>query len=212
MERSASQRLTKILLAEDNPLDVRLIRYALQHEQNWMTEVVVAEDGEKAIQYLMQQNSSPNGTNPDLVILDLNLPKMDGTEVLQVIRTTKGLQSLPVVVVSSSPEEISEGIVRQANVEANGYLMKPINIDEFLALGAVFRRVMMQTQNVRRVDGHTRPSERGGGAPDLFKEKAFRGEIMRVHRFKAGSRWGNVLAILYVYWSLRLILNSAKLL
>ena len=83
MERSASQRLTRILLAEDNPLDVRLIRYALQQEQKWLTEVVIAEDGEKAIHYLMQQNSSVNGTNPDLVILDLNLPKMDGTEVLQ---------------------------------------------------------------------------------------------------------------------------------
>jgi CheY-like chemotaxis protein len=85
---------------------------------------------------------------------------MDGTEVLQFIRTTKGLQSLPVVVVSSSPEEISEGIVRQANVEANGYLMKPINIDEYLALGAVFRRVLVQSQNALRKDADNRQDKR----------------------------------------------------
>ena len=171
MERSASQRLTRILLAEDNLHDVRLIRYALQQEQDWLTEVVVAENGEKAIHYLIEQVSSANATKPDLVILDLNLPKMDGTEVLQVIRTTEGLQSLPVVIVSSSPEEVSEGIVRKANLEANGYLMKPINVDEFLALGAVFRRVLMQTQNSLRVDGHDRPDERSEGGSGSLQGK-----------------------------------------
>lgn len=168
MEQSASQRLTRILLAEDNPLDVRLIRYALQQEQNWPTDVVLAEDGEKAIHYLMQQNSSANGTNPDLVILDLNLPKMDGTEVLQFIRTTRGLQDLPVVVVSSSPKEISEGIVRQAKVEANGYVMKPIDIDEFLALGAVFRRILIETQRALRLTGDNRTHKGAESAPGLL--------------------------------------------
>jgi DNA-binding response OmpR family regulator len=55
-------------------------------------------------------------------------------------------QNLPVVIVSPSPEDITEGIVRQANLEANSYLMKPMNIDEFLAVGAVFRRVLMNAQ------------------------------------------------------------------
>jgi CheY-like chemotaxis protein len=147
---------------------VRLIRYALQQEQNWPTDVVLAEDGEKAIHYLMQQNSSANGTNPDLVILDLNLPKMDGTEVLQFIRTTRGLQDLPVVVVSSSPKEISEGIVRQAKVEANGYVMKPIDIDEFLALGAVFRRILIETQRALRLTGDNRTHKGAESAPGLL--------------------------------------------
>lgn len=156
MEHAGSQHPIKILLVEDNPLDVRLILHALRREETWLTEVVVAEDGEKAIHYLTQQQSVVNSTNPDLVILDLNLPKKDGTEVLQVIRTMEGLRSLPVVVVSSSPKEISEGIVRQANLEANGYIMKPIDADEFLALGAVFRRILVQAQNALRLDRNDR--------------------------------------------------------
>lgn len=170
MEQSVFQRPIKILLVEDNPIDVRLLLYALRHEKTWLTEVVVAEDGEKAIDHLIQQNCSANAMNPDLVILDLNLPKRDGTEVLQVIRTTDGLQHLPVVVVSSSPEEISEGIVRQANLEANGYIMKPIDVDEFLSLGAVFRRVLLQIPEGLRADDNggqdgfsQRPDQQAGG-------------------------------------------------
>ena len=160
MERSSSQRASKILLVEDNPLDVRLILHALQREETWLTEVVVAEDGEKAIEYLTHREFSGRAWNPDLVILDLNLPKRDGTEVLQVIRTTEGLQGLPVIVVSSSPEEISEGIVRQANLEANGYIMKPASVDEFLALGAVFRNILMETPSAHRPDGNNHQQER----------------------------------------------------
>ena len=134
-------RPARILLIEDNPTDVRLLRYALQEQRAWPTELVVVDDGEKAIHYLIEQNSSANGANIDLVILDLNLPKLDGTEVLQIIRTTPGLQSLPVIVFTSSPEDVSEGIVRQANVEANCYMTKPANVDDFLAIGGVLRRI-----------------------------------------------------------------------
>lgn len=144
MERLGYERTTKILLVEDNPVDVRMILYALREELSWSTEVVVAEDGEKAIHYLTQQNSSASVTNPDLVILDLNLPKRDGTEVLQTIRTTEGLQSLPVIILSSSPEEVSERIVRRANLEANCYLTKPANADEFLAIGATLRNLALR--------------------------------------------------------------------
>ncbi len=139
MEQSASERPTRILLVEDNPVDARLLLYALQEEQTWSTELVVAEDGEKAIRHLIEQNSSAYGAGLDLVILDLNLPKRDGIEVLQVIRTTAGLQSLPVIVFTSSPEDVSEGIVRRANLEANCYIMKPANADDFLAVGRVLR-------------------------------------------------------------------------
>ena len=139
MEQSASERPTRILLVEDNPVDARLLLYALQEEQTWSTELVVVEDGEKAICHLIEQNSSAYGAGLDLVILDLNLPKRDGIEVLQVIRTTAGLQSLPVIVFTSSPEDVSEGIVRRANLEANCYIMKPANADDFLAVGRVLR-------------------------------------------------------------------------
>ena len=131
----------RILLIEDNPTDVRLLLYALQEQRAWPTELVVVDDGEKAIHYLIEQNSSANGANLDLVILDLNLPKLNGTEVLQTIRTTPGLQSVPVIVLTSSPEEVSAGIVRQANLEADCYMTKPVNVDDFLAVGGLLRRI-----------------------------------------------------------------------
>jgi two-component system, chemotaxis family, response regulator Rcp1 len=113
--------------------------YALREEKTWLTDVVVVEDGESAIRYLIEQNSSTTGAVPDLVILDLNLPKWDGTEVLRTIRTTEGLESLPVVIFTSSPAEVSESIVRQANLQANCYMAKPANADDFLSIGRAFR-------------------------------------------------------------------------
>jgi two-component system, chemotaxis family, response regulator Rcp1 len=139
MEHATSEPPIKILLVEDNAVDARMTLYALREEQTWLTDVVVAKDGEKAIDYLIEQNSYRNGANPDLVILDLNLPKRDGTEVLRVIRTTAGLESLPVIVFTSSPEEVSEAIVQEANLYANSYMTKPANVDDFLSIGRVFR-------------------------------------------------------------------------
>jgi chemotaxis family two-component system response regulator Rcp1 len=140
MEQAASEHPVKILVVEDNPADVRLMHYALKKESSWHTEMVVVEDGDQAIQYLTQQSSFAQATRPDLVILDLNLPKRDGTEVLQTIRTTEGLEKLPVVILSSSPEDVSERAVQRANLEADCYLMKPADIDDFLALGTVLMR------------------------------------------------------------------------
>ena len=139
MEQSDSERPTKILLVEDNAVDARMTLYALREESTWLTEIVVAEDGEKAIHYLIKQNSSNNGKNPDLVILDLNLPKRDGTEVLRFIRTTAELESLPVIIFSSSPEKVSEAIVRGAGLQADCYMMKPANADDFLSVGSALR-------------------------------------------------------------------------
>lgn len=139
METSASDRPMNVLLIDDNPVDVRMTLYALREEQTWLTDVVVVDDGEKAIRYLVEQNSSTGGAIPDLVILDLNLPKWDGTEVLRTIRMTAGLENLPVVIFTSSPAEVSETIVRQANLQANGYLAKPANVDDFLSMGRAFR-------------------------------------------------------------------------
>jgi CheY-like chemotaxis protein len=139
METSASDRPVKILLVEDNPVDARMTLYALREEQTWLTDVVVVDDGEKAIHYLAQQDSPAHSSIPDLVILDLSLPKWDGTEVLRTIRTTAGLESLPVVIFTSLPAEVSESIVRQANLQANCYMAKPANADEFLSMGHAFR-------------------------------------------------------------------------
>lgn len=131
----------KILLIEDNPIDVRLMLYALRQQEDWLKEIVVIEDGEKAIRYLLDQNSSANATNPDVVMLDLHLPKRDGTEVLQIIRATEGLRDLPVLVLSSSPVDITESIIQRANVDATCYITKPVNFDEFLEIPAILTRI-----------------------------------------------------------------------
>lgn len=134
----AAGNLTRVLIIEDNPVDAHMVQCALQEELNWTTETTVADDGEKAIELLLQHGSRPIGEWPDLVILDLNLPKRDGVEVLQVIRTTNGLRSLPVVVLSSSPTDVMKSKFNKMNVEANCYFTKPPDLDEFLALGKRF--------------------------------------------------------------------------
>jgi len=102
--------------------------------------MIVIEDGDRAIQYLTQQDPFAQAGNPDLVILDLNLPKRDGTEVLRTIRSTERLEELPVVILSSSPADVTEGVVERANLNADCYLMKPADVDDFLALGTVLMR------------------------------------------------------------------------
>jgi CheY-like chemotaxis protein len=130
-----SVQAARLLLIEDNPIDVRLMRYALQQEKDWATDVTVAADGEKAIALLLVAAELGGEEMPDLVILDLNLPKRDGTEVLQTIRSVKALADLPVAVVSSSPMDVIRGKVASANVSANCYFTKPMDVDAFMALG-----------------------------------------------------------------------------
>ena len=126
---------TKILLIEDNPMDVRLVRIALEKVHDWPTEMTVAADGEEAINYLLDGET----LKPDLVILDLNLPKRDGLEVLQLIRITDYLYGLPVVMLSSSPEDVVKAKIANANMEAELYLTKPSSVSDFLAIGGMLR-------------------------------------------------------------------------
>ena len=127
--------ITRILIIEDNPVDVRLLHLALESVEDWVIETAVAVDGEDAINYLLD----PETSKPDFVILDLNLPKRDGLEVLQVIRITNNLYGLPVVVFSSSTEDVLRTKMQQAKLEAEYYLTKPIGINEFLAVGPMLR-------------------------------------------------------------------------
>jgi CheY-like chemotaxis protein len=135
----AAGDLTRVLIIEDNPVDAHMVQYALRTELDWSTETTVAGDGERAIELLLEHSSRPSQGWPDLVILDLNLPKRDGVEVLQIIRTTNGLRSLPVIVLSSSPMDVMKSKFNQAHVQANCYFTKPPDLDEYLALGKRFR-------------------------------------------------------------------------
>jgi CheY-like chemotaxis protein len=123
--------LRRILLVEDDPRDVELVLIALE-EYNLANEVVVANDGEEALDYLYCRGNfqtRPLG-NPAVVLLDLKLPKVNGLEVLQQIRSDEKLRMIPVVVVTSSREE--RDLVESYKLGVNAYVVKPVNFHEFV--------------------------------------------------------------------------------
>jgi two-component system, chemotaxis family, response regulator Rcp1 len=144
---------TRILIVDDNPVDVQIVRYALQEETDWLTEIVVAMDGQEAIDYLLHKVASGEVRRPDLVILDLNLPKREGTEVLQVMNSTAALADVPVLILSCYPEDVIREKTLQANVAANAYMTKPSGIEEFAELGSKVRKCCATQE--RRLDGRT---------------------------------------------------------
>lgn len=126
---------TRILVAEDNPGDVRLIRLALSETDNWPVAVSVARDGEEAISML----ESADRESPDLVILDFNLPKRSGIFVLKTIRKNERLKETAVVVLSSSPEYFLREKFEDAKLNATCYLTKPSDFEKFVELGEHIR-------------------------------------------------------------------------
>ena len=122
-------RPIEILLVEDNPGDVRLTQEALA-EANLTNTVTVAGDGVEAMAILRREGEHADATRPDLILLDVNLPKMDGRQVLEGIRGDADLKSIPVVILTSSQAE--EDILRAYELNANCYVRKPAGLDEFL--------------------------------------------------------------------------------
>jgi two-component system response regulator len=116
-----------ILLVEDNPDDVVFIRRAFERN-NISNEVVVAADGERALEYLLPEGAPP--LRPALILLDVNLPKVDGLEVLRQIRADSRTAGLPVVVLTTSREE--RDIVNSYRLGANSFVRKPVAFDEFV--------------------------------------------------------------------------------
>jgi len=119
----------EILLAEDNPGDAKLTRKALE-QGNVINNLDVVTDGVEALRYLRQEDEYADRPRPDMVLLDLNMPRMDGREVLAEIKDDEDLRRIPVVVMTSS--EAEEDIVQSYDLHANAYLTKPIDFDGFL--------------------------------------------------------------------------------
>ena len=122
-------RPVEILLVEDNPGDVRLTREALR-EGKVRNNLSVASDGVEAVAYLRREGEHAHAVRPDLILLDLNLPRMDGREVLAEIKADPSLRNIPVVVLTSSQAE--EDIVRAYDLHANCYVTKPVDLDQFI--------------------------------------------------------------------------------
>jgi two-component system, chemotaxis family, response regulator Rcp1 len=121
----------EILLVEDNPGDVRLTREALK-DGKIVNNLHVAENGVEALAFLRQEGKYHDAVRPELILLDLNLPKKDGREVLAEIKADKDLKRIPVVILTSS--EAEQDIVKSYNLHANCYVTKPVDLDQFITV------------------------------------------------------------------------------
>ena len=119
----------EILLVEDNPADVRLTREALSSDRLW-NHLSVAKDGVEAMAYLRREGTFAEAARPDLILLDLNLPKKDGREVLAEIKADADLKLIPVVVLTLSAVE--EDILKSYGLHANCYIQKPVDLRQFV--------------------------------------------------------------------------------
>jgi chemotaxis family two-component system response regulator Rcp1 len=119
----------EILLVEDNPADVRLTMEALK-EGRLLNRVSVAEDGVEALAFLRQQGKYAAEVRPDLILLDLNLPKKDGREVLAEIKDDPELKRIPVLVLTTSTAE--QDVLRTYDLHANCYINKPVDFEQFI--------------------------------------------------------------------------------
>ena len=117
-----------ILLVEDNPADVFLVREALKQMNENTLNVVT--DGQEALSFVRQEGAYANAARPDLIFLDLNLPKKDGCAVLADIKGDSRLQQIPIVIFTSSASV--HDISKAYALSANSYIVKPINLDDFL--------------------------------------------------------------------------------
>ena len=128
---STPSRLAEILLIEDNPGDVELVHEALQSGKV-LNRISVATDGEVAMAFLNRASGFEDAPRPDLILLDLNLPKKDGLEVLREIRDHPDVSRVPVVILTSS--QADRDILKSYDLGANCFISKPVEVDEFLAV------------------------------------------------------------------------------
>jgi two-component system, chemotaxis family, response regulator Rcp1 len=131
MTMVVENRPVEILLVEDNPGDERLTREALK-EGKVYSNLHWVKDGVEAMQFLRRQGKYPDVPTPDIILLDLNLPKKDGREVLQDIKNDDKLKRIPVVVLTTSKAE--EDVLRSYNLHANCYVTKPVDLEKFIVV------------------------------------------------------------------------------
>jgi len=121
----------EVLLVEDSPGDVRLTREALR-DANRQVHLHVATDGVEAMAFLRREGRHAHASRPDLILLDLNLPRMDGREVLALIKEDDGLKTIPTIILTTSGAEAD--IMKSYQLQANCYLTKPVQLDAFEAI------------------------------------------------------------------------------
>lgn len=127
--------LINILLVEDNPGDADLVLEVLE-QSKIRNQVHIAEDGEEAMEILLRETEHIDASRPDLILLDLNLPRKDGREILAEIKSNPDLRRIPVIVLTTSKAE--EDILKSYDLHANAYITKPVDIDQFIKVLGVF--------------------------------------------------------------------------
>lgn len=131
MQTSQNVRPVQILLVEDNPGDVRLTVEALK-EAKVLNKLTVVKDGIEALSLLRRQEQHVHAARPDLILLDLNLPRKDGREVLADIKADDDLKRIPVVILTTSQDE--QDVLKTYNLHANCYITKPVDLDQFITV------------------------------------------------------------------------------
>ncbi len=140
----------EVLLVEDNPGDVRLTLEAFK-EGKVNNRLSVVEDGVEALAFLRREGKYADASRPDLILLDLNLPKKDGREVLAEIKADEDLKRIPVVVLTTSKAE--EDILKTYNLHANCYITKPVDFDQFVIVVRLIEDFWFTIVKLPRSDG-----------------------------------------------------------
>ncbi len=141
MSRDTVGRAMEILLVEDNLEDARMAIEALQ-KGKVPCRVSLVRDGEEAIRFLGRRDIYVRAPRPDLVLLDLKLPKKSGRQVLAEIRGSEQLRAIPVVVLTASA--VHEKILREENLEVESYMVKPVDLEQFVRIVKQLRRYWME--------------------------------------------------------------------
>jgi CheY-like chemotaxis protein len=127
---TSAGRAIEILLVEDDPGDELITREAFEHNK-LKNNLHVAHDGEEGLDFLYQRGQYEGAPRPDLILLDLNLPKYDGRQLLEKVKSDPDLARIPVVVLTTSSAE--EDILRSYELHANAYVTKPVDLDQFMS-------------------------------------------------------------------------------
>lgn len=153
-------RQINVLLVEDNPGDAELTRQSLEASK-LSVHLTVVDDGEKALKYLRRAAPYQKADKPDLVLLDLNLPKLPGGEVLKAMKGDKALRGIPVVVLTTSEEE-SE-ISRCYAEGANCYVVKPVDFKSFMGIVSAIEEFWFSVVKLNEAGKTSRSAKPGGG-------------------------------------------------
>lgn len=129
MSASFNPRPIEILLVEDNPSDAWVTSQTLRDARVY-NNLHLVEDGEQALDFLFRRGKYANAPRPDLILLDLNLPRLNGQEVLEVIKDDTALRRIPVIILTTSDAQAD--IIRAYNLHANSYITKPVGLDQFI--------------------------------------------------------------------------------